>query len=104
MLLRLKTSAIALALLTGVTVLPAEAGNRYYGYDSYRHGSYMDRHPYVKKAAIGGGIGAAAGALLAREGMRTRGAVKGAIIGGAAGAGYEYLRRQGTFSRNRWGW
>lgn len=71
-------------------------GNRYYS--SSRIGDYMYDHPYVQKAAIGGGAGAVIGALLGQEGSRVDGAVKGALLGAGAGLGYEYLRRKGIFS------
>lgn len=108
---KVQVGIATMALLAGTTVLPASAyrGDNYYpGYarsdyysNYYRGGTFSQRHPYVKKALIGGGIGAAAGALLSSEGRRTSGAVKGALVGGGIGLGYEYLRRQGTFS-GRW--
>jgi outer membrane lipoprotein SlyB len=100
---RMVSSLSLMLMLFAATIVPASAHN-YYDYrdnryyDNNRFGSYMDRHPYIKKAAIGGGAGAAIGALVARDGSRVNGAVKGALIGAGAGLGYEYLRRKGVFS------
>jgi hypothetical protein len=74
----------------------------------YRHQGYANRyysepaHPYVQKAVLGGGAGAALGGLLSRDGYRTDGAIKGALLGAGVGMGYEYLKRQGTFSNMGW--
>jgi hypothetical protein len=75
------------------TLSPAEA--RYYGYDN--NGGYFGYHPYIQKALIGGGIGAVAGGLLGRRDPVGAG-LKGALLGSAAGVGYQYLR-----SRNNYG-
>lgn len=81
------------------TLTPAFAHSRY----DYRDRYYRpkEEHPYVNKALLGGGTGAVLGSLLARDGYRTDGAIKGALLGAGIGVGYEYLKRQGTFSR---GW
>lgn len=82
LLLLLSVGAYALA--------PAEArGYRDYGYGGYGY------HPYVQKALIGGGIGAVAGGLLGSRDPVGAG-IKGALLGSAAGLGYEYLR-QGSY-------
>jgi len=79
LLLLLSVGAYALA--------PAEArGYRDYGYGGYGY------HPYVQKALIGGGIGAVAGGLLGSRDPVGAG-IKGALLGSAAGLGYEYLRQ-----------
>jgi hypothetical protein len=70
------------------TLAPAEA--RHYGYDRYNGG--YGYHPYVQKALIGGGVGAVAGGLLGRRDPVGAG-IKGALLGSAAGLGYEYLRQ-----------
>ncbi len=57
-------------------------------YDRY---GYVDRHPYVKKALIGGGLGAVAGGLVASRGNKTNGALTGALLGSTLGLGYQYL-------------
>ncbi|MCE3235043.1 MAG: hypothetical protein K0Q50_1223 [Vampirovibrio sp.] len=67
---------------------------RYQAYGRYQP-SYWQQHPYVKKAAIGGGAGAVLGAVLSQEGSRGDGAIKGALLGAGAGLGYEYLKRKG---------
>jgi len=67
-------------------VTPAEARYRDYNYN----GGY-GYHPYIQKALIGGGIGAVAGAVLGERDPVGAG-LKGALIGSAAGVGYEYLR------------
>ena len=105
-ILKLQAMAIALMLLTGFTALPAKAYyDPYYGHAySYYHHGLLAQHPYVKKALIGGGIGAVAGALLSPEGAHGSGAVKGAMLGGAAGLGIQYLQNRGIFSSHRYGW
>ena len=95
-------AAATLVLMTAGMTLPqamahdynAARYNRYYD----NRGSFGNRHPYVQKAAIGGGAGAVLGGVLARDGSRADGAVKGALLGAGAGLGYEYLKRQGVFS------
>jgi hypothetical protein len=69
-------------------------GNYYRGYTQY------ERHPYLKRAGVGAGIGAAAGAVLAPDGARVDTAVKGGLIGAGAGLGYAYLKNRGYL--NRW--
>lgn len=94
----LAVSMAGLVILGTVGVLTADAHSRYDRDYRGRYGStYFDRHPYQKSGLIGAGVGAGAGALLARDGRRTSTAVKGAVLGGAAGLGYQYLKRQGTF-------
>lgn len=99
-----------LSVMAANTLAPvAEAHNRPYNryYDSRYNsnwGTFGQRHPYVKKAAIGGGAGALIGGILAPDGYRGDGAIKGAVIGAGAGLGYEYLKRQGTFGNNRYRW
>jgi len=61
--------------------------------------TYLDKHPYQKKAAIGAGIGAAAGVLLSPRGAAGSGLVRGAILGAGAGAGYEYLKQKGIIDK-----
>lgn len=78
-------ATLLLLLSVGVYVLaPAEAHYRDYGGYGY--------HPYVQKALIGGGIGAVAGGLLGRRDPVGAG-IKGALLGSAAGMGYEYFRQ-----------
>jgi len=104
-----------MALLLSATVLPtlpAQAAryysnnynpNNYYGgYAGYGNrpntssvGNFFYNHPYVQKAAVIGGAGAAVGALTAGDGYRMDGAVKGAAVGAGLGLGYEYLREKG---------
>jgi hypothetical protein len=88
-----------LGLMLGSSFSAAMAHDYRYDYNRYR-GSRSE-HPYVEKAVLAGGAGAALGGLLARDGYRTDGAIKGALLGAGIGMGYEYLKRQGTFS-NRW--
>lgn len=90
-----------MSLMLGGMMMPAQAASRYYRnyYDYGRRpttqvGRYFNDHPYVQKAVIIGGAGAAVGALTAGDGYRMDGAVKGALIGAGAGLGYEYLRRK----------
>ncbi len=74
-------------------MMPAQA--RYYPYrDQGGYGS--NYHPYIQKALIGGGIGAVAGGLLSRRDPVGAG-VKGALLGSAAGVGYQYLTSQNRY-------
>ena len=68
-------------------------------YNDYRRndGRFLGNHPYARKAVLVGGAGAAVGALVAPDGRRGGGAIKGALLGAGAGLGYEYLRRKGLF-------
>jgi hypothetical protein len=60
--------------------------------------TYFQRHPYQKTGVIGAGAGAAVGAFVfGDKHNRGRNAVKGAALGGAAGLGYEYVKRHGGF-------
>jgi hypothetical protein len=98
------SSLAVMTVLAGSLVVPSNSAfaRDYYNY-GHRYndsgiGDYMHEHPYVQKAAIGGGAGAVLGAVLGQEGDRMGGAVKGALLGAGAGLGYEYLRRQGIFN------
>ncbi len=98
---QLLISFATLMMLLGFSVMPAYAYYypSYYGYSQYYNGGFLANHPYVKKAAIGGGLGAILGGVIAPTGDRVGGAMKGAALGGAAGMGFEYLRERGAFSR-----
>ncbi|MBY0449058.1 MAG: hypothetical protein K2X01_00340 [Cyanobacteria bacterium] len=64
-------------------------------YASTRHKkTYFQRHPYQKTGLIGGGIGAVAGGVLSGRRHRKGNIIKGAALGGAAGLGYQYLKRK----------
>ena len=94
--------ALSFVLLT-TAFIPANADSRdyyrdYYGGRYYRDNGFLSGHPYIKKAVLVGGAGAAIGALVSQDGRRVNGAVKGALIGAGAGVGYEYLRRKGHLS------
>lgn len=99
-------AAAGILVLLGSTLAPAFAHtprywDRYYRYDGYRQRSVQSQ--YLRKAVIGGVAGAALGGVLASEGYRADGAVKGALLGAGVGLGYEYLRRNGLFSNTpRW--
>ncbi len=105
---KLKLMAVPALLVMTVasSLMPAEAHNRYYSSNAryYRNqGSFSQNHPYIQKAAIGGGAGALIGGILGQDGYRADGAIKGAVLGAGAGLGYEYLKRQGTFNNGfRW--
>ncbi len=73
--------ASALVIVIG-SFIPAQA-----------HETYFQKHPYQKTAAIGAGVGAAAGAVLSHDGHRGKSAVKGAVVGGAVGAGAEFVKK-----------
>jgi hypothetical protein len=114
---------IALFLLVGSLVPPALAHGYYRGHASYGRGyggynrgyggynrgysrgynrgwnayagqQHWSHQQYAKKGLIGAGTGAVLGGLLANDGYRAGGAVKGGLIGAGAGLGYEYLRRR----------
>ena len=90
--LTLPLAALALfSFLSTTPILAPEASASHSDRSEHRNGTYFQRHPYVKKAAIGAGIGAGAGLLFSHG---TKGVVKGAAIGAGAGLGYEYLRRK----------
>ena len=102
--LQLLSLLITSNLLLGAVGLPAQAADLkdYLGYGhAYRteSGRFFYQHPYVQKAVLVGGAGAALGAIAGGEGNRMGGAVKGALVGAGLGLGYEYLR-----DRNRYGW
>jgi hypothetical protein len=103
----LKKKMIAAAMMLSMTLggaatlVPAAEARDYQGYNRYnyynRDRGLMGNHPYVQKAVIGGGVGAVAGGLLAGDGGRADGAIKGGLLGAGLGLGYQYLRNQGTF-------
>jgi hypothetical protein len=65
----------------------------------YNTQMYLQRHPYQKTGLIGAGAGAAVGTFVfGDKHNRGRNAVKGAALGGAAGLGYEYVKRHGGFN------
>jgi len=102
--LQLLSLLIASNLLLGAVSLPAQAADfrDYLGYGHpYRtdSGRFFYQHPYVQKAVLLGGAGAAVGAIAGGEGNRVGGATKGALLGAGLGMGYEYLRE-----RNSYGW
>ncbi len=101
---KLLSGLMVMTFLTGSGIAPAMAAHssRYYNqYQNYQRGyvNYRDNHPYVKKAAIGGGAGALLGGILAGDGSRMDGAIKGGLLGAGAGLGYEYLKQKGYLSR-----
>lgn len=59
-------------------------------------GTYFQRHPYQKTGLIGAGAGAVAGGVLFGDKNRGRNIMRGAVVGGAAGLGYQYLKKRGT--------
>ncbi len=110
--LKLLAVPALLTIMAANTLVPAQAHDKgYRGYNRYydsrynqNWGTFGQRHPYVKKAAIGGGAGALIGGILGQDGYRADTAIKGAVIGAGAGLGYEYLKRQGTFGGNGFRW
>jgi hypothetical protein len=97
---RLSAAVLSFSLMLGtVGLMPAaHAQSRYDYYNNRYNNGFLTEHPYAKKALIGGGVGAVAGGLLAGDGGRADGAIKGALLGAGLGLGYEYLKRRGTFS------
>jgi len=60
--------------------------------------TYLQRHPVVKRTAIGAGIGAGAGAL---TGMVThKGVVRGAVIGAGAGGSVGLIKSSKTLKKH----
>lgn len=95
MKLALISFALCLTILGGsLLCASAQSAQKVY-YD--RKQGYWYCHPYVKRGAIGAGIGGAAGAVLSSKGERLSNAARGAVIGGGVGLGYEYLRQKGVF-------
>lgn len=103
-----KLKMISLLLLQGLLLssafIPAKAADLrdYLGYGSpYRTetGRFFYQHPYIQKAVLVGGAGAAVGALAGGDGGRLQGATKGAMIGTGLGLGYEFLRERSNYSQ-----
>ncbi len=60
--------------------------------------TYLQRHPVVKRTAIGAGVGVGAGAL---TGMLTgKGALRGAAIGATAGGGVGLIKSSKTLKQH----
>ena len=82
--------------------LSAEAEGYYTGSATrvrvHHSASYWQRHPKVKSAAIGGGVGAASGALVG--GLTHHGVMRGAAIGAGTGAGVGLIRSSQTMKRH----
>lgn len=108
--LNIMSLMVATGIMLGSSFAPAQAANPYYGYAGSGYGPYYGNgygyggsaignffynHPYVQKAVLVGGAGAAVGALTAPDGYRGQGAAKGAMVGAGAGMGYEFLRERG---------
>ena len=99
---RLLLGLIGFMLAGTVSGMPFASAHHYYDrYDNYRPSSYQQgysrfryQHPYLKSAGIGGAGGAVIGTLVAPDGDRVGGAVKGGLLGAGAGLGYEWLRRK----------
>lgn len=105
---KLQAGLLMASLLLGTFAIPAQAYDRheyyrhhhgYYDRYHYYRGGFLPGHPFVRGAAVGGGLGAAAGAIFSPEGSKGDGAIKGALLGGGAGLGYEFLRTHGYLSR-----
>lgn len=97
------TSAASLLLVTafGVnTVLPALADTIQGGVTrtSTQEKTYLQRHPVVKRTAVGAGVGAGAGAL---TGLITgKGVMRGAVIGAAAGGSVGLIKSSKTLKKH----
>ena len=90
---KLLSSTLLVATVTMMGTAPMQIAHAAY---ADNRPTYFQRNPYVKKAAIGAGIGAGAGLIL---GHGASGVLKGAAIGTGAGLGYEYLHRKGVFHK-----
>jgi hypothetical protein len=95
----MKKQLIALSIAGLMLASSFSAANAQdYRWNRYNNPYYGgSAHPYVQKALIGGGAGAALGGLLSQDGYRADGAIKGAVLGAGLGLGYQYLKQQGTF-------
>lgn len=99
MMYKFFAALLALVIFMGVSITPAQARHNddYYYYNNRQ--STMS--PYVKKALIGAGIGALASGALSRDGFSSGSIIRGALIGGGAGVGYQYLRNRGYLGGQR---
>lgn len=96
---RHKILVLWLVLLTLITVtswVTVDAQTYSAHAKRYAGGTYFQRHPYQKTGLIGSGAGAVDGGVLFGDKHRGRNIMRGAALGGAAGLGYEYLKKRGT--------
>ena len=96
-----KYNALALTMCALLGAMPACFAESYQGSvtkTKVQSGTYLQRHPVVKRTAIGAGVGAGAGAL---TGLVTgKGALRGALIGTGTGAGVGLIRSSKTLKRH----
>lgn len=96
-----KNTALVLSLCAAVGFLPAGLADTYQGGVSQtkvKTGTYLQRHPVVKRTAIGAGVGAGAGAL---TGLVThKGVMRGAVIGAGAGGGVGLIKSSKTLKKH----
>jgi len=87
--------AILMALIMPLTAQTRTISAQARRYQHTTH-TYFQRHPYQKTGLVGAGAGAAVGAIFFGDRHHMgRNALRGAAIGGAAGLGYEYLKKHG---------
>ena len=100
-LLSPKTNAIVLAAAALCTSLAPVMADTYAGgvtRTTVKEQTYLQKHPVVKRTAIGAGVGAGAGAL---TGLVThKGTVRGAAIGAAAGGSVGLIKSSKTLKKH----
>ena len=95
-------SALTIAAVASQMCTPVLAQSVYHGYVNHQPTtkmkvrSFMYRHPKVKAATIGGGVGTAAGAVAGL--VSGRGIMRGALIGAGTGAGVGLIRSSRTLA------
>ncbi len=94
------TASLLLVAAFGFKTLPASADTVQGSVSrtSVQEKTYLQRHPVVKRTAIGAGVGAGAGAL---TGLVTgKGVMRGAAIGAAAGGSVGLIKSSKTLKRH----
>jgi hypothetical protein len=91
---------LAVAAVSSTLALPAEAYyNGYVGHSKTNSvKSFFYRHPKVKSATIGAGVGTAAGAATGL--ISGRGVMKGALVGAGAGTAVGLIRSSEIMKRH----
>jgi hypothetical protein len=96
-----KTNALILVAAALSTSIAPVLADQYQGgvtQTTIQGQTYLQRHPVVKRTAIGAGVGAGAGAL---TGLVThKGAMRGAAIGATAGGGVGLIKSSKTLKKH----
>jgi hypothetical protein len=98
-LIKVTSGAMVLAAaLSSVTPVLADTMQGNVSRTTVQGKTYLQRHPVVKRTAIGAGVGAGAGAL---TGLVThKGVMRGAAIGAAAGGSVGLIKSSKTLKRH----